>query len=105
MTNLLLKQNMTDQELTLVQSEMAKRHKSNVVAWLLWLFLGTVGAHRYYLGKTKSAIAMTLTLGGVGIWTLIDLFFVSKMIREANEAVESQIIIEIKNIRDFKNQS
>jgi TM2 domain-containing membrane protein YozV len=34
------------------------------------------GAHRIYLGKIGSGIAMLLTLGGLGIWWLID-FFIS----------------------------
>ena len=43
---------------------------------LLCLFLGCYGAHRFYTGKKLTAAAMLCTLGGIGIWTLIDLFFV-----------------------------
>jgi TM2 domain-containing membrane protein YozV len=43
---------------------------------LLCLFLGVFGAHRFYTKKTKTAIAMLVTLGAFGIWTLIDLFFI-----------------------------
>jgi hypothetical protein len=46
---------------------------SFVVTWLLALFLGIVGADRFYLGKTGTAIAKLVTLGGLGIWSLIDL--------------------------------
>ena len=35
-------------------------------------FLGEFGAHRFYLGKTGTAIAMIFTLGGLGIWALVD---------------------------------
>jgi len=35
-------------------------------------FLGAFGAHRFYLGKIGTAIAMLLTLGGLGIWALVD---------------------------------
>ena len=42
------------------------------VALLLALFLGQLGAHRFYVGKTASGIAMLFTLGGCGIWSLID---------------------------------
>ncbi len=41
-------------------------------AVLLCFFLGTFGAHRFYVGKTGTAILMIVTVGGFGIWTLID---------------------------------
>lgn len=39
---------------------------------LFAFLLGEFGAHRFYLGKIGTAIAMLLTLGGLGIWALID---------------------------------
>ncbi len=33
---------------------------SLLVAYLLWWFLGWLGAHRFYLGRTKSAVAQLL---------------------------------------------
>lgn len=46
--------------------------KSWVAAILLCFFLGTLGIHRFYLGYTWQGIVQLLTLGGFGIWTLID---------------------------------
>ena len=51
--------------------------RSRLIAALLCLFLGTFGAHRFYLKKTGTAVLMILTLGGLGIWTLIDLIFIA----------------------------
>ncbi|MFQ6778186.1 MAG: NINE protein [Alphaproteobacteria bacterium] len=52
--------------------------KSRLVAFLLAFLVGIFGAHRFYLGKTGTAITqlvLTLTLFGMiisGIWALID---------------------------------
>lgn len=47
--------------------------KSQLVALLLAIFVGTLGIHRFYLGYTTIGIIQLLTLGGLGIWTLIDI--------------------------------
>lgn len=46
--------------------------KQKVVAGLLQIFLGGVGAGRWYLGDTGIALAQLFTCGGLGIWALID---------------------------------
>jgi TM2 domain-containing membrane protein YozV len=46
--------------------------KSRLATTLLAFFLGELGIHRFYLGKIGTGILMILTLGGLGIWALID---------------------------------
>ncbi|WP_391558958.1 TM2 domain-containing protein [Robertmurraya sp.] len=104
MNNLLAKQNLTTQDLQMLASEMDKRKKSTGTTWLLWFFLGGIGGHRYYLGKTGSAIAMTLTLGLLGVWTLIDLFLISGMIKKANEQIEAEIIQQLQLMNHARNR-
>ncbi|MEO1516697.1 MAG: TM2 domain-containing protein [Bacteroidota bacterium] len=47
--------------------------KSQVIALILVLVAGGLGIHRFYLGYTTIGIIQLLTLGGCGIWALIDL--------------------------------
>ena len=47
--------------------------KSQIVALILCFLLGGLGIHRFYLGYVGIGIIQLLTLGGCGIWALIDL--------------------------------
>ena len=47
--------------------------KSFLTTLLLLLFLGGFGAHRFYVGKAGTAILFIITIGGFGVWALIDL--------------------------------
>jgi len=46
--------------------------KSRLAVTLFAFFLGEFGAHRFYLRKWGTAVAMLLTLGGLGIWATVD---------------------------------
>ncbi|RXW96315.1 MULTISPECIES: TM2 domain-containing protein [Enterococcus] len=94
-------------ERILVNSEVEKNSKSSVVAWLLWWFTGTLGGHRYYMGKTGTAIIMTiltLTFFGLiisGPWALIDAFSINRWIRKNKEDAERKAI---QNILLYRNK-
>ena len=53
-------------------TDSQRSEKGFVPAILLCFFLGMLGIHRFYVGKIGTGILMILTLGGMGIWTLID---------------------------------
>ncbi|MQF86353.1 MAG: TM2 domain-containing protein [SAR202 cluster bacterium] len=93
---------LTEKELLLHSMELESRRKSPLVAWALWFFTGALGGHRYYLGNIVRAIFMTLTLGGFGIWSTIDAFFIPRTLRQDRQEVSNQILHEIAAVRDTK---
>ena len=99
MSTLLAKQGMKAEELAMVQAEMNKKQKSKGIAYALWWFLGIFGGHRFYAGNTGLGIGMLLTLGGFGVWTLIDGFFIGQAIERQNEEIEMEAITHIKAMR------
>ena len=54
-------------------------------AVLLAMPLGLFGAHRFYLQRYGTAILQALTLGGLGIWMLVDfILLVTGEFKDAN---------------------
>jgi TM2 domain-containing membrane protein YozV len=83
--------------------------KSQMVAYVLWFFLGYVGAHRFYLGRPLSAFVM-LALSGitlvlsllsfgflaflwavVGLWWLIDALLIPGIVASRNSRIADRI--------------
>jgi hypothetical protein len=50
--------------------------KSRLAAALLCWFLGFLGIHRFYVGKAGTGVLMIVTLGGLGVWVLIDFIMI-----------------------------
>jgi TM2 domain-containing membrane protein YozV len=51
----------------------AAGNKSQIIALVLVLLVGGIGIHRFYLGYMWQGVVQLLTLGGCGVWALIDL--------------------------------
>lgn len=69
--------------------------KSVGVGYLLWIFTGWLGGHRFYLGQPVTGILLLLLCGagwvtfGItwvvgGLWLLIDAFRIPGMVRDHN---------------------
>jgi TM2 domain-containing membrane protein YozV len=55
---------------------VSKSDKRILPAAVLCFFLGVFGIHRFYVGKIGTGILQILTVGGLGIWTLIDFIMI-----------------------------
>jgi len=49
---------------------------SRAAAAILCWFFGILGVHRFYVGKVGTGLVMLFTLGGLGIWALIDFIWI-----------------------------
>jgi hypothetical protein len=62
------------------------------VAFALWCVAGLFGGHRFYLGDTGRSIAMLFTLGGLGVWTLLDGFLIGRRVRAVNRSRRAAVM-------------
>lgn len=80
---------------------------SAVISYILWFFLGFLGAHRFYLRRVGSGL-LQMALHGVGwltapiiigwlflalwaIWWVIDALLIPGWIREGNTAIARRL--------------
>ncbi|MFD2814871.1 TM2 domain-containing protein [Paracoccus aerius] len=98
------------QQQILIEQRIQNDAKSPVAAYLLLIFLGMFGAHRFYLGKTGTAITMLILtfvgivtailavgfilLFAVGIWTLVDIFLIPGLIRDEKDQMRQRLTVE-----------
>ena len=76
--------------------------KSTGASYLLWFFLGSFGAHRFYLGQTGTAVVQLLLLllgwlplfaGWIilGVWLFVDLFLIPGIARDENMRIADRL--------------
>lgn len=88
---------LTTAELTLVEARVANETPSTGAAYVLWFFLWFVSAHRFYLGKPGTAILQILSyfvLVGF-VWVVIDAFRIPGMVREKQNQVRSDVMMQL----------
>ena len=60
---------------------------SYTVAWVLLTFLGTLGIHRFYMGKYITGVLWLVTGGLVGIGLLYDMWTLNEQVDALNREV------------------
>jgi hypothetical protein len=58
------------------EGAMLRSEKRVLPAALLCFFLGVFGVHRFYVGKVGTGLLQLFTIGGLGIWWLIDMILI-----------------------------
>ena len=125
-----MKSELSEHQMTVLNSEMEKHKKSPGLAYVFWFFLGTLGIHKFYIGKTIFGIIYLLLgtgawislgvgiasetdvgLGGgiiifiilisiLGLLLLIDVFTISRQIRKVYEKKEVKIIQRLASLTE-----
>jgi TM2 domain-containing membrane protein YozV len=88
---------LSTEQLSLIEQRVANDGPSTGVAYLLWFFMGVFSAHRFYLGRSGSAILQILSyfiLIGF-IWWLVDGFLIPGMIREKQDEIRQRFKVDL----------
>ena len=90
---------LTIEERQLVELRIRNDAPSLVVAYVMWGFLGLISAHRFYLGRPRSAVLQILslvTVVGWFVWWLYDAVMISAYIRDDKNALRVQLVSEME---------
>jgi len=110
---------LSTQDFMLIEQRVTNEAKSTGAAYLIWLFLGGLGGHRFYLGRTGSGIIMLLLsivgwatlpigIGAIpliilGLWVLIDAFLIPGMIQKHKDKVRQDLTNQAMRIIGHDN--
>ena len=86
------------QAAVMAEGEFSAKAKSTPLTYVLDIFLGALGIHRFYLGRTGSGLAMLLitvltVFGGLIVtlpWAIVDLFLIPRMVERANDKIRGE---------------
>lgn len=110
------------EDLAAFSQSVSKRSRNTPLAWMLWLLLGPLGAHRFYLGRPGSGlVAPLMVAAAIGVLTLpfgfggslmiaaaavlaaawtVEWFSLRRLLLEDHEQAEWEALREIQTSRD-----
>jgi TM2 domain-containing membrane protein YozV len=78
------------EDLVPVPSNSEPSDKDFVITLLICVFLGGLGVHRFFVDKIGTGVLMLVTLGGLGIWWIIDIILI---VTSSFEDSEGRVIV------------
>lgn len=99
--DVLLMKELDNQERLLFQTEITGRRKEVTTGVLLAVFLGGLGAHRFYMGQTGAGILYAIFFWTFipGIVALIEAFLMPQRIRDYNATAGMEVVAKLKALR------
>ncbi|GEM_PF-1859470 len=100
-SGLIKKGELNERELMLVDQEMRRRGKNMIVAYVLWLVLGLIGGHRWYMNRPITAgtqLLLSLTIYGLmitSLWWIADAFLLQRYVQDKNRDIENDVVDEL----------
>lgn len=81
---------------TYIEARLTNDGPSMGLAYFFWLFLGIISAHRFYLGRTGTAVLQIISYFFVIglIWLIIDAFLLPGLVRERQNETRRRIALE-----------
>ncbi|UQS84875.1 TM2 domain-containing protein [Apilactobacillus apisilvae] len=105
-------QRLNPEQQQMVENQTNVSKANPIVAWILWWFLGNLGAHRFYLHRNYAVLMLVLDvigwllafiiigfpiLGAIFIWWIIDAFSMQEWLREDYLLTKQRMINLIKS--------
>jgi TM2 domain-containing membrane protein YozV len=97
----------TQEDMIAIELRTDEESKAPFQAYVLWFFLGWLGAHRFYIGHSKSGLAMlllSLSLVGFPIsffWWLFDSVRLGGLLQEERDLVRDRIARETLELKQL----
>ena len=95
-----LQSSMTDPQRVAFQGEYFARRKDPAVGFLLAFFLGSFGAHRFYLGQNGLAVVYLIFFwtGIPGLIAFVESFFMPGRVRRWNDQMAMEVAHRLRLI-------
>ena len=90
-----LTESLNPEEISKFNTQYGSSKKDPIIALVISLTFGFFGVDRFYLGDILLGIIKLLTLGGLIIWSIVDLFIIMGKTRSQNLDVAKKIIDSI----------